>query len=228
MTVTPSNAANGSLVDPNAANDGGADVNGVWTFTGSPLAVTQDLQGLEFEPTPADAPLGTTVTTGFTISVTDSLGLTATDAATSVDATASVPSNVLYSFDQASGMGWGQVSQDSSGDVFVNATYGGQGYIQANSAAGSGYGSILEFTWTGTGYAATPTLLTEFQGTNGENPDGTLLVDAAGNLFGTTENGGTPVTAPCSSCRKPVPATPVRRRSWSTSTARMARIRWGA
>jgi hypothetical protein len=186
VTVTPSNVANGSLADPNAANDGGTDVNGVWTFTGSPLAVTQDLQGLQFEPPPTDAPLGTTITTGFTISVTDTLGLTATDATTSVDATASVPSNVLYSFNQASGMGWGQLSQDASGDVFVAATYGGQGY----SGPDTGYGSILEFTWTGTGYAATPKLLTEFQGTNGENPAGTLLVDPTGNLFGATENGG--------------------------------------
>jgi Hint domain len=187
VTVTPSNAANGSLVDPNAANDGGADANGMWTFTGSPLAVTQDLQGLVFDPTPTDATLGTTITTGFTISVTDSLGLTATDTTTSVDATASVPSNVLYSFNEANALGWVQLSQDAAGDVFVAATYGGQGY----SGPGTGYGSILEFTWTGTGYAATPTLLTEFQGTNGENPAGTLLVDASGNLFGATEYGGT-------------------------------------
>ena len=191
VTVIQSNTANGSLVDPNAANDGGADANGVWTFAGSPLAVTQDLQGLVFQPSPSNGALGETITTGFTISVTDSLGLTATDATTSVDATVSVPSNMLYSFNEASALGWGQLSQDAAGDVFVNATYGGQGYVQGNSTAGSGYGSILEFTWTGTGYAATPKLLTEFQGTNGQNPAGTLLVDASGNLFGATENGGT-------------------------------------
>jgi hypothetical protein len=89
----PGSEANGSLADPNAANDGGPDVNGLWTFTGSPLAMTQDLQGPEFDPTPFIGPLGQTITTGFTISVVDTLGQTATDATTGVDATASVPSN---------------------------------------------------------------------------------------------------------------------------------------
>jgi len=191
VTVTESNPANGTLADPNAASDGGAAANGAWTFTGSPLAVTQHLQGLVFHPTPVDASLGTTVTTGFTIAVTNTLGLTASDMTTSVDATTSVPSNVLYSFNEAAGYGWGQLARDAVGNIFVTATYGGEGFNSANAQAGSGDGSILEFAWTGTGYAATPTLLTEFDGSDGANPAGTLLVDAAGDLFGATSDGGT-------------------------------------
>ena len=41
------------------------------------------------------------------------------------------------------------------------------------------------------GNAATLTTLVDFNGTNGANPESTLVADAAGDIYGTTENGGT-------------------------------------
>jgi len=37
----------------------------------------------------------------------------------------------------------------------------------------------------------TLTTLVTFNGVDGQDPEGTLLADAAGNLYGTTSNGGT-------------------------------------
>ena len=47
-------------------------------------------------------------------------------------------------------------------------------------------GSVFEIAKTATGYASTPTTLVSFQDAS---PGGTLLIDAAGNLWGTDDNG---------------------------------------
>ena len=89
VTVTPTLTANGTLSDPNAATDGSTITNGVYKVTGTAAQVTTDLDALIFHPTVHQVAPGNTVTTGFTIAVTNSpLGLTATDSATSVIATA--------------------------------------------------------------------------------------------------------------------------------------------
>ncbi len=88
VTVTPSATANGVLSDPNAATDGGAFANGVYTVTGTAAEVTAAIDGLVFTPTAHEVAPGQSVTTGFTIAVTDSGGASATDTATSVVATA--------------------------------------------------------------------------------------------------------------------------------------------
>jgi uncharacterized repeat protein (TIGR03803 family) len=70
----------------------------------------------------------------------------------------------------------GGVVVDSSLDVFGTAYLGGS----------DGYGSVYKWTPSG-GFA----LLASFNSTNGSHPfGGSLIVDAAGNLFGTTESGG--------------------------------------
>ena len=86
VTVTLSSAANGTLT-----NLGGGSYNaatGVYTIAGSALAVTTAVDGLIFIPKPTQVPPGQTVTTGFTISDTDTASAQTIDTATTVIATA--------------------------------------------------------------------------------------------------------------------------------------------
>ena len=85
VTVTLSAAANGTL-----SNLGGGSYNattGVYTDTGTAAAVTTALDGLVFTPTVNQVAPGQTVTTSFTISDKDTLGVTATNSTTTVVAT---------------------------------------------------------------------------------------------------------------------------------------------
>src|SRR6202022_2233335 len=55
-------------------------------------------------------------------------------------------------------------------------------------------GTVFEITKIAGGYANTPTVLVSFNGTNGLSPNGGLIADATGDLFGTTASpqvGGT-------------------------------------
>ena len=63
-------------------------------------------------------------------------------------------------------------------------------YGTTRSGGANGAGTIYEIVKSGAGYSSTPTVLVSFSGPDGANTMGDLLVDAAGNLFGTTENGG--------------------------------------
>jgi uncharacterized repeat protein (TIGR03803 family) len=94
--------------------------------------------------------------------------------------------------------GWLPVSSliaDADGNLF--------GTTALNGTSQSSYGTVFEIpkqcrlrlfrsgVCIISGYATTPTVLVTFNGTNGAQPNGPLLADASGNLFGTTENGGT-------------------------------------
>src|SRR5262245_20638659 len=72
------------------------------------------------------------------------------------------------------------------GDLFGTTANGGP------SAPGvpEGFGTVLEIAKTAHGYASTPTTLVNFNGSNGYQPRGSLIADARGDLFGTTELGG--------------------------------------
>ena len=73
---------------------------------------------------------------------------------------------------------------DSAGDLF-GTTYGG-------GPSGKGAGTVFEIKKTGTTYASTPITLVDFYtSAAGYEPAGGLIMDAAGNLFGTTSMGGT-------------------------------------
>ena len=65
--------------------------SGVYTDTGLITAVTADLHGLLLTPTAHQAAAGQIVTTGFTIGVTDMVGLSATSSTTSVATTETSP-----------------------------------------------------------------------------------------------------------------------------------------
>jgi uncharacterized repeat protein (TIGR03803 family) len=86
---------------------------------------------------------------------------------------------VLVSFTGATGGGlYGSLIADAAGDLFgtTNAAYGD--------------GSVFEIKKTAKGYASAPTTLVSFTGIDGANPNGSLIADAAGNLFGTSSAGG--------------------------------------
>jgi uncharacterized repeat protein (TIGR03803 family) len=71
--------------------------------------------------------------------------------------------------------------EDANGDLFGTTSFGGSG----------GEGTVFELVKTAGGYAAAPTVLVNFSGPNGYDPQAGLIADASGNLFGTTVRGGT-------------------------------------
>jgi uncharacterized repeat protein (TIGR03803 family) len=69
---------------------------------------------------------------------------------------------------------------DANGNLFGTTANGGA----------SGLGTVFEIVKTSSGYASTPTTLVSFNGYDGALPDGGLIADANGSLFGTTAAGG--------------------------------------
>jgi plastocyanin len=94
VVVASSNTLDGTLSD---ALGGAVSAAGVYTVSGSAATVSSDLQKLVFTPTLYQVTPGSTVTTGFTITVTDTAGQTASDGAASVVATAANDAPVIGS-----------------------------------------------------------------------------------------------------------------------------------
>ena len=69
---------------------------------------------------------------------------------------------------------------DIAGDLFGTTQAGGTNNV----------GTVFEILKTTSGYAASPTVLFNFDGGNGARPVAGLIADTAGNLFGTTQFGG--------------------------------------
>ncbi len=93
---------------------------------------------------------------------------------------ASAPTT-LVSFTGANGQApTGSLIADAAGDLFGTTDFGGA----------DGDGSVFEIVKTRQGYASAPTTLISFTGANGSFPVGGLIADAAGDLFGTTDEGG--------------------------------------
>ena len=94
---------------------------------------------------------------------------------------ASTPT-ILFNFDGTNGAAPAAgLIVDDAGDL-LGTTAGGGAY---------GYGTVFEIAKTPSGYASTPTILVNFDFTHGYSPLGDLITDAAGNLFSTTQRGGT-------------------------------------
>jgi uncharacterized repeat protein (TIGR03803 family) len=91
---------------------------------------------------------------------------------------------VLYNFNVVSGDGVDPTAAlvfDSAGNLYGTTDFGGT----------YGYGTVFELTPNGSG-GWTETVLHVFSsGTDGASPFAGLIFDAAGNLYGTTEGGGT-------------------------------------
>jgi hypothetical protein len=123
VTVTLSAPANGTLTN---LGGGAYDATtGVYTTTGAAAAVTAALHGLVFIPTQGEVPGGQTVTTGFTIKVTDTALASASDATASVITTATTPSP-------------GEIILRGSAAQYVIASDGGTLYLQDTVAGRSG------------------------------------------------------------------------------------------
>ena len=100
VTVTLSNATSGTLSNLDGGSYNAA--TGVYTVSGTAALVTAALDGLVFQPALDQAPAGQTATTTFTINVTDTTGVSASDSTTSVVATETSPTYALVqSADQA-------------------------------------------------------------------------------------------------------------------------------
>jgi hypothetical protein len=100
VTVALSAAATGTLSNLDGGSYNAA--TGVYTVSGTAALVTAALDGLVFQPALDQAPAGQTATTTFTINVTDTTGVSASDSTTSVVATETSPTYALVqSADQA-------------------------------------------------------------------------------------------------------------------------------
>lgn len=90
-------------------------------------------------------------------------------------------STVLVNFNVANGLEpHAGLVADRAGNLFGTTVDGGT----------SNKGTVFEIVKTVAGYASTPTTLVSFNGADGDFPFGGVIVDAAGNLFGTTNQGG--------------------------------------
>lgn len=86
----------------------------------------------------------------------------------------------LLSFNGINGMNPNAgVTLDAQGDLFGTTTFGGNHYD----------GEVYELVY-GSGGTYTYSNLFSFNGTNGKNPRSGVILDAKGDLFGTTSNGG--------------------------------------
>jgi uncharacterized repeat protein (TIGR03803 family) len=91
-------------------------------------------------------------------------------------------STALVSFNGSDGAYpyYSGVISDAAGDLFGVTSAGGA----------SGHGVVFEIPYTDGSYATTPTTLVSFDSTDGSTPEANLLMNAAGDLFGTTTTGG--------------------------------------
>ena len=93
---------------------------------------------------------------------------------------------VLANFDVSDGaVPQGNLMMDANGNLFGTTQNGG-----AYGVALGGFGTVFEIPKTNGVYASTPTVLVNFDGNTGGNPYGGVIMDANGNLFGTTTCGG--------------------------------------
>ena len=75
---------------------------------------------------------------------------------------------------------------DPSGNLYGTTAYGGRGYTSEEHL---GDGAVFELVRSSSG-TFTFSLLASFLGANGDEPAGALVMDANGDLYGTTEYGG--------------------------------------
>lgn len=110
----------------------------------------------------------------------------------------SSPEQVLYTFQGNDGANpIGNLIFDSSGNLYGVTEYGGTGNCHPQNVVFPGCGTVYKLNPNESG-GWTYTTLYNFQGGNdGEYPNAGLILDNAGNLYGTTLSGGTGVPSDC-------------------------------
>jgi hypothetical protein len=185
---TDGNGPSGGFIADAAGNLFGAATRGGPNDDGTIFELTKTADGYSSTPTVLAAFDGTDGvgptsqlvmdSAGDLFGVTESGGFNATifELAKTADGYASAPTT-LAPFNAPSTPG--PLVMDSAGDLFAAAL----------SKAGPSTGSIIEIVKTSDGYASTPTTLATLGAADG-TPSGSLVADAAGNLFGITNGGG--------------------------------------
>ena len=84
---------------------------------------------------------------------------------------------LLYGFSGVAGP-WGDLVMDSAGNLYGTTVQDGAYH----------FGSVFKLTFSGGNWVYTT--LHDFTGEDGANPHGALVLDASGNLYGTTAGGG--------------------------------------
>jgi uncharacterized repeat protein (TIGR03803 family) len=97
---------------------------------------------------------------------------------------------ILYSLNQKRGsFPRAGLAFDAKGNLYGTSYYGGE---SNTCVAGSGCGTVFELTpKAGGGWTETTLHSFNFNGTDGYYPAASVVVDASGNVYGTTFNGGT-------------------------------------
>ena len=97
--------------------------------------------------------------------------------------------HLIYGFSGPDGMQpQGNLTIDDAGNLYGTTAYGGSNSKSCNN---QGCGTVFMLSPPTNGGAWTETALYSFSGEDdGGNPQAGVILDSAGNLFGTTENGG--------------------------------------
>ncbi len=103
-------------------------------------------------------------------------------------ASGSWTAKVLHTFGQGTDgqTPTGNLIMDSAGNLYGTTTYGGTGTCATTPV---GCGTVFELI-PGAGGVWTEKRLHSFKGTDGNYPQSGVIIDASGNLYGTTQNGG--------------------------------------
>ena len=97
--------------------------------------------------------------------------------------------HLIYGFSGPDGLQpQGNVTIDDAGNLYGTTVYGGSNSKGCNNL---GCGTVFMLSPPVNGGAWTETVLYSFSGgADGSNPQASVILDSAGNLFGTTKNGG--------------------------------------
>lgn len=107
------------------------------------------------------------------------------------DANGRVTEKVLYAFtDKDGSLPEGGLIADSAGNFYGTTSYGGAGSCTGALGHLRGCGVVFELTPGGSGRWTERVLYSFAGGADGSNPSAGLILDSAGNLYGTTSAGG--------------------------------------